>query len=80
MSNRERLEKLKDDWKRERVIPLLKRFPERKKEFKTSFDGPVEILYTPKETEDYERKSDSPASIPSHGEFNQLYIAEDYGQ
>ncbi|AFK07176.1 MULTISPECIES: methylmalonyl-CoA mutase family protein [Mesotoga] len=64
MSNRERLEKLKDDWKRERVIPLLKRFPERKKEFKTSFDGPVEILYTPKETEDYEEKIGFPGQYP----------------
>ena len=64
VSNRERLEKLKDDWKRERVIPLLKRFPERKKEFKTSFDGPVEILYTPKETEDYEEKIGFPGQYP----------------
>ncbi|PIJ63429.1 acyl-CoA mutase large subunit family protein [Mesotoga sp. H07.pep.5.3] len=64
MSNRERLEKLKDDWKRERVIPLLKRFPERKKEFKTSFDGPVEILYTPKENEDYEEKIGFPGQYP----------------
>lgn len=64
VSNRERLEKLKDDWKRERVIPLLKRFPERKKEFKTSFDGPVEILYTPKENEDYEEKIGFPGQYP----------------
>ncbi|RLL85840.1 methylmalonyl-CoA mutase [Mesotoga sp. H07pep.5.4] len=64
MSNRERLEKLKDDWKRERVIPLLKRFPERKKEFKTSFDGPVEILYTPRENEDYEEKIGFPGQYP----------------
>ncbi|MBN2219363.1 MAG: methylmalonyl-CoA mutase family protein [Kosmotogaceae bacterium] len=64
MSNREKLEKLKDDWKRERVTPLLKRFPERKKEFKTSFDGPVEILYTPKEDEDYEEKIGFPGQYP----------------
>ena len=64
VSNRERLEKLKDDWKRERVIPLLKRFPERKKEFKTSFDGPVEILYTPRENEDYEEKIGFPGQYP----------------
>jgi len=64
VSYHERLEKLKEEWKNKKVVPLLKRFPERKKEFKTSFDEPVEILYTPAEKDEYEEKIGFPGQYP----------------
>ncbi|KUK66586.1 MAG: Methylmalonyl-CoA mutase family protein, partial [Mesotoga infera] len=64
VSNLERLEKLKEEWKNKKVVPLLKRFPERKKEFKTSFDEPVEILYTPPEKDEYEERIGFPGEYP----------------
>ncbi|WP_409071770.1 methylmalonyl-CoA mutase [Mesotoga sp. BH458_6_3_2_1] len=64
VSYHERLEKLKAEWKDKKVMPLLKRFPERKKEFKTSFDGPVETLYTPAEKDEYVEKIGFPGEYP----------------
>ncbi|HFC11213.1 MAG TPA: methylmalonyl-CoA mutase, partial [Anaerolineae bacterium] len=37
----------KSEWEKAQVDPTLKRFPERKAEFKTSSDIPLERLYTP---------------------------------
>jgi len=64
VSYHERLERLKEEWKDKKVMPLLKRFPERKKEFKTSFDGPVEILYTPTGKDEYEERIGFPGEYP----------------
>lgn len=64
VSNCERLQKLKDEWQKKKVMPLLKKFPERKKEFRTSFDQKVEILYTPPEKEEYEEKVGFPGQYP----------------
>ncbi len=49
MNNPENLKKVKEEWKEKKVLPLLRKFPERKSQFKTSFDGCIDILYTPED-------------------------------
>ena len=49
MNNPENLKKVKEEWKEKKVLPLLRKFPERKSQFKTSFDGDIDILYTPED-------------------------------
>lgn len=66
MSNSEIIRKLKENWKSKKVIPILKRFPERKEHFKTSFGSEIDTLYTPDELDSwsYEEKLGFPGQYP----------------
>ncbi len=64
--NNERLVKLKEIWREKRVIPLLKKFPERKQQFKTSSESEIDTLYTPIDLDsvDYEEDLGFPGQYP----------------
>ncbi|MFT5193437.1 MAG: methylmalonyl-CoA mutase N-terminal domain/subunit [Cellvibrionaceae bacterium] len=55
----------KDEWTKNRVDPTLARFPERKKEFTTSSDIPMERVFTPAEIDPaYEQNLGFPGEYP----------------
>ncbi len=55
----------KQEWEKNVVDPAINRFPERKPEFTTSSDIPVERAYTPDEPDDsYHEKLGYPGSYP----------------
>jgi methylmalonyl-CoA mutase, N-terminal domain len=59
------LDDAKNRWLKEQVEPTLKRFPERKEQFETSSDIPVERLYLPIHPEPtYEEKLGFPGEYP----------------
>jgi methylmalonyl-CoA mutase N-terminal domain/subunit len=66
MNNPESLRKFKEEWKEKKVLPLLKKFPERKNQFKTSFDSDIDILYTPEDLppDDYDQALGFPGQYP----------------
>lgn len=66
MNNPERLRKVKEEWKEKKVLPLLRKFPERKNQFKTSFDSDIDILYTPEDLppDGYDKALGFPGQYP----------------
>ena len=61
----ENLEDAKKQWEKETVEPVLRRFPERKEEFQTSSEIPVERLYTPANVDpEYEEALGFPGQFP----------------
>ncbi|MFK7801050.1 MAG: methylmalonyl-CoA mutase [Anaerolineae bacterium] len=55
----------KDDWTKKQVEPTISRFPERKDEFTTSSDIPVDRLFTPAEIDPaYEENLGFPGEYP----------------
>ena len=59
------LDKRKAAWASETLEPVLKRFPERKKTFRTSSDIPVERVYLPREgAADFDEKIGFPGEYP----------------
>ncbi len=48
------IEKAREKWEKEELNPALARFPERKKEFFTGSSTPVERLYSPENTPDFD--------------------------
>ncbi len=60
-----RIREQKQRWERETVEPLLRKFPERRKEFATVSGVPVDRLYTPEDVPlDYERDLGFPGEYP----------------
>ncbi|HNS67189.1 MAG TPA: methylmalonyl-CoA mutase family protein [Mesotoga infera] len=66
MNNPESLRKVKEEWKEKKVLPLLRKFPERKNQFKTSFDSDIDILYTPEDLppDGYDKALGFPGQYP----------------
>ena len=66
MNNPESLRKVKEEWKEKNVLPLLRKFPERKNQFKTSFDSDIDILYTPEDLppDGYDKALGFPGQYP----------------
>ena len=59
------LQDAKERWEKETLDPLLKRFPERKDDFKTTSGIPVDRLYLPIDPDpDYESKLGFPGEYP----------------
>ena len=59
------LKRALEDWEREALQPVLKRFPERRAEFVTSSAIPVQRLYTPADVEtDYAQDLGFPGQYP----------------
>ncbi|MGM0641294.1 MAG: methylmalonyl-CoA mutase, partial [Thermotogota bacterium] len=48
----EKIVEQKKDWEKNQVEKTTKRFPERKEEFKGTFDEEIKRLYTPNDTKD----------------------------
>ncbi|MFP3984916.1 MAG: methylmalonyl-CoA mutase [Candidatus Bathyarchaeia archaeon] len=72
------IQKRKDKWERETLEKSLKRLPERKKEFLTSFSAALERVYTPLETKDldYIQKLGFPGEYPyTRGVYPTMYRA-----
>ncbi len=61
----EKIKSSKERWEKENVSKAIKRFPERKEEFKTGSNIEVERLYTPVEEDiDYEKDLGFPGQYP----------------
>ncbi len=76
MSESERLKRRLEEWEREVVAPLLKRFPERKSLFTTEEGIEVKRLYTPLDLEgwDYLEKLGLPGTYPfTRGIYATMY-------
>jgi methylmalonyl-CoA mutase N-terminal domain/subunit len=60
------IEKSKKEWEEKKLEPTLSRFPERKKEFVTSYEDEMERLYTPLDIEnlDYIKDLGFPGEYP----------------
>jgi len=60
------IEKSKKEWEGKKLEPTLRRFPERKKEFVTSYEDEIERLYTPLDIEnlDYLKDLGFPGEYP----------------
>ena len=60
------IENSKKEWEEKKLEPTLKRFPERKKEFVTSYEDKIERLYTPLDIEnlDYIKDLGFPGEYP----------------
>ncbi|MGC8837283.1 MAG: acyl-CoA mutase large subunit family protein [Anaerolineae bacterium] len=59
------LKRLREEWEREVLRPVLERFPERREQFTTLSGIPVERLYTPADVEvDYARDLGFPGQYP----------------
>ena len=60
------IEKSKKEWEEKKLEPTLKRFPERKKEFVTSYEDEMKRLYTPLDIEnlDYIKDLGFPGEYP----------------
>ncbi|RLL82675.1 methylmalonyl-CoA mutase [Petrotoga sp. HKA.pet.4.5] len=60
------IEKSKKEWEEKKLEPTLRRFPERKKEFVTSYEDEIERLYTPLDIEnlDYLKDLGFPGEYP----------------
>ncbi|HDD35984.1 MAG TPA: methylmalonyl-CoA mutase, partial [Archaeoglobus veneficus] len=65
----------KKEWEEKYVEPLLKKAPERKKEFKTYSGIVVDRVYTPEDVEiDYETKLSYPGVYPfTRGVYPTMY-------
>ncbi len=66
MNNPESLRKVKEEWKEKKVLPLLRKFPERKNQFKTSLVSDIDILYTPEDLppDGYDKALGFPGQYP----------------
>jgi len=79
MYNPQRLKQVQaqeEKWEREVLAKTIERFPERKKQFKTDSDIPLERLYTPKniQTLDYEQYLAFPGEYPyTRGIYPTMY-------
>lgn len=61
-----KIEELKGEWLEKKVKPVLKRFPERKESFQTSWNENIDGVYTPDDVQglDYQKDLGFPGSFP----------------